>query len=120
MYWFDVGCRVLARVDTGTVTFVCAELHRDAAVGPSMFWTEDALKEACTECLTAQQSKLASVPSIFSEDAFQSDDEEIHINNLTYPVLANVLLHFDIVAQLWLNRQVPRTHDQALLTSNAE
>ncbi|XP_055354648.1 uncharacterized protein LOC129600220 isoform X2 [Paramacrobiotus metropolitanus] len=102
-YMFDVGCRVFARVDTETVTFVCVEMH-DNVFGRSMFWTDDDLREACDACLKAQQPRLA--PGILCEDGltdtFQTDGEEMHINELAYPILANILLHFDMITRLQL------------------
>ncbi|XP_055354656.1 uncharacterized protein LOC129600225 [Paramacrobiotus metropolitanus] len=104
-YNFDVGCRVFARAATGTVTFVCAEVHGDA-LGRSMFWTDDDLKIACQLCLTAQQPSTASgiIRDGCGMQALQPDDEEMHINELPYPVLAHILLHCDMITQLWLDR----------------
>ncbi|XP_055355894.1 uncharacterized protein LOC129601179 [Paramacrobiotus metropolitanus] len=105
IYTFNVGCRMFARVDTGTVTFVCAEVHGNAA-GRSMFWTEEALREACQDCVAAQQPRLS--PSISSEhgamDNFQSDEEEAHINELPYTILADILLQGDMFTQQRLDR----------------
>ncbi|XP_055354642.1 uncharacterized protein LOC129600217 isoform X2 [Paramacrobiotus metropolitanus] len=104
-YCVDVDFRVFARVDTGTVSFVCAEVHGDA-FGRSKFWTADALKEACLECLTAQKPRIR--PGINSEadimGTVQPDEEAVHINDLPYPILGHILLHFDVVTQLRLNR----------------
>ncbi|XP_055357457.1 uncharacterized protein LOC129602463 [Paramacrobiotus metropolitanus] len=98
---------VFARVGTGTVTFVSAEVHGNAA-GRSMFWTEEALREACHDCVAAQQPRLLS--SLSSEDGVMDTaqsvfaDEEAHINELPYTILADILLQGDMFTQQCLDR----------------
>ncbi|XP_055353427.1 uncharacterized protein LOC129599262 [Paramacrobiotus metropolitanus] len=113
VYGFRVGCRVFVRADSDTITFICAEVHGETnrnnvwanenAAHSSMFWNEDALKEACENYLTAQlaeQSDLVQVPPISLPQGLV----EPVINDLPHPILAWILLNLDVDSQLKTHR----------------
>ncbi|XP_055342349.1 uncharacterized protein LOC129590927 [Paramacrobiotus metropolitanus] len=52
-----VECRVFLRAGSDTVTFVCLEVHNEAA-GRRMSWNEEALQSACYDCLRRESAAV--------------------------------------------------------------
>ncbi|XP_055333990.1 uncharacterized protein LOC129585368 [Paramacrobiotus metropolitanus] len=104
-YSFNVGCRVFVRAGMDTVMFLCAEVHGDAA-GRSMFWNEDALKEACQNYLHEQEAREAGnlMKEACINGAIQYDNGEVRISDLPQPVMASILLNLDRVMQFRTRR----------------
>ncbi|XP_055354646.1 uncharacterized protein LOC129600219 [Paramacrobiotus metropolitanus] len=98
-----------------------------------MYWTEDALKKACRDCLRQQQELRAPSTRWLSKmvvwftkttvqirmrrvirenhtkrghrhSVHQAEVEEIHINDLPYPILAHILHCLDLIGQLRIQR----------------
>ncbi|XP_055350193.1 uncharacterized protein LOC129596840 [Paramacrobiotus metropolitanus] len=103
-YGVYVGCRVFVRVGIDTVTFVCVEVHNEAA-GRRMSWNGDALKKACNNYLRlhsvnsidafpgALDNELASFKDSCADDTAGVGD--MSINELSPPILTCLLGDLD-------------------------
>ncbi|XP_055354389.1 uncharacterized protein LOC129600030 [Paramacrobiotus metropolitanus] len=61
-YHMNIGCRLFARLESSTVSFICGEMHYDEA-GRSMFWNQDSLTEACDKYLAYKHTASVCVES---------------------------------------------------------
>ncbi|XP_055343493.1 uncharacterized protein LOC129591738 [Paramacrobiotus metropolitanus] len=95
-YYINVGGRLFARLGSDTVTFVCAEMHRDR-YRQSMFWDEEDLKSACDSYLTA---RLATLP--VKMDTTPSDGTLL--GELPHPILGGIFRYLDVDSQLRTRR----------------
>ncbi|XP_055331777.1 uncharacterized protein LOC129583793 [Paramacrobiotus metropolitanus] len=102
-YSIDLACRVFARAEMDTVTFICAEMHDDAA-GRSMFWDEATLKKACKNYLRETQKSECVHLDRTSGNALEYELEEMSISELPHPIVTCILLYLDIYSQAQTRR----------------